>query len=164
MRAVLRVRGRVGRLFEQESTSGTIAFPNIASARKAGNETSAIGSLRTLIAVNEQFRTRFGRYAPDLDSLVASGYIDSVLGGAAKSGYLFNYTGGTYGWDCHADPEIVGTTGDRFFYVSVDGVIHSSETAPAHGSDPPVPPPGGSPGGSPSDPPPDPPPGGNKFD
>ena len=93
------------------ATITAIAFPNFSSARKAGNEVSAIASLRTLTTVNEQFRTRFGRYAPDLATLVAAGYIDTVLGGAAKSGYLFNYTGGTYGWDCHADPEIVGTTG-----------------------------------------------------
>ena len=114
-----------------------IAFPNFMNARKAGNETSAVGSLRALIAVNEEYRTRFGRYAPALATLEAAGYIDEVLGGAAKSGYLFNYSGGVYTWECNADPEVVGTTGDRFFYVGLDGVIRSHEGHVATSTDPP---------------------------
>ncbi len=62
------------------ATITAIAFPNFSSARKAGNEVSAIASLRTLTTVNEQFRTRFGRYAPDLDSLVADTLTASWVG------------------------------------------------------------------------------------
>ena len=36
-----------------------IAIPSLMNARKAGNEASAISSLRTLCTVNNQYRTRF---------------------------------------------------------------------------------------------------------
>ena len=65
-----------------------IAIPSLLNARKAGNEASAISSLRTLTTVNEQYRTRFGDYSDSMTSLSAEGYIDSVLGAASKSGYL----------------------------------------------------------------------------
>ena len=39
-----------------------IAIPSLLNARKAGNEASAISSLRTLSTVNEQYRTRFQEY------------------------------------------------------------------------------------------------------
>ena len=71
-----------------------IAIPSLLNARKAGNEVSAISSLRTLTTVSEQYRTRFGRFPPDFDPLVATGYIDTNLGGGVKSGYDFFYAGG----------------------------------------------------------------------
>ena len=81
-----------------------IAIPSLLNARKAGNEASAISSLRTLTTVNEQYRTRFQNYSDDLDGLNTAGYIDSVLGGGEKSGYAFNYTKTGSTWSCAADP------------------------------------------------------------
>src|SRR5262249_12229904 len=70
----------------------SIAIPSLLNARKSGNEASAISSLRTICTVNEQYRTRFGVYTPDLATLNAQKYIDSVLAAGQKSGYNFTYT------------------------------------------------------------------------
>jgi prepilin-type N-terminal cleavage/methylation domain-containing protein len=117
-----------------------IAIPSLMNARKAGNEASAISSLRTLTTVNEQYRTRFQEYADALGSLEAAGYIDSVLGGGTKSGYVFTYVGGTNTWDCDALPETVGDTGDRGFLVDQTGVIYFTDdgTRPDPATDSPI--------------------------
>jgi len=101
-----------------------IAIPSLLNARKAGNEASAISSMRTLTTVNEQYRTRFQTYSNSLANLTGAGYIDSVLGGGTKSGYRFNpYAGAQNTWSCVSVPTTVGTTGDRGFFVDQSGVI-----------------------------------------
>ena len=108
-----------------------IAIPSLLNARKAGNEASAISSLRTLTTVNEQYRTRFQTYANNLDALEDAGYIDSVLGGGRKSGYNFVYrkTGST--WTCIASPVSAGNDGDRNFFVDHSAVIRFNATRTA---------------------------------
>jgi prepilin-type N-terminal cleavage/methylation domain-containing protein len=108
-----------------------IAIPSLLNARKAGNEASAISSLRTLTTVNEQYRTRFQSYSDALASLLAENYIDNVLGSGTKSGYGFTYTGGANTWSCNADPTTAGTTGDRHFFVDQSGVIRFDAAAAA---------------------------------
>ena len=119
-----------------------IAIPSLLNARKAGNEASAISSLRTLTTVNEQYRTRFATstigYADTLANLQASGYIDSVLGSGTKSGYTFTYAGTRTTWACNANPQTAGTTGDRFFFVNESGVIRSNPSAAAGTGDSPI--------------------------
>ena len=124
-----------------------IAIPSLLNARKAGNEASAISSLRTLTTVNEQYRTRFANplavpaigYADVLSSLRASGYIDEVLGGGTKSGYQFAYAGTATQWTCSATPSAVGTTGDRAFFVNESGVIRwVTGAGPAVVTSPPI--------------------------
>ncbi len=100
-----------------------IAIPSLLNARKAGNEASAISSMRTLTTVNEQYRTRFGVYSANMGALQASGYIDSVLGNGTKSGFSFAYNSGANTWDVTSVPTVVGTTGDRSFFVNQSGVI-----------------------------------------
>jgi type IV pilus assembly protein PilE len=114
-----------------------IAIPSLLNARKAGNEASAISSLRTLTTVNEQYRTRFGFYSSNLANLSATNYIDSVLGSGAKSGYSFTYTGGSNSWDCNGDPQ-TANDGDRHFYVDQSGVIRFHSTATADSTDAPI--------------------------
>ena len=110
-----------------------IAIPSLLNARKAGNEASAISSLRTLTTVNEQYRTRFASttvgYSDSLANLQASGYIDQVLGAGAKSGYTFTYAGTRTTWTCTGTPTTPGTTGDRQFFVDESGVIRSDPAA-----------------------------------
>lgn len=115
-----------------------IAIPSLLNARKAGNEASAISSLRTLTTVNEQYRTRFGDYASQLNDLSTEGYIDSVLGSASKSGYTFTFTGGSNTWDCSAVPTDPGTTGDRGFFVDQSGVIRFDSSGTADSTSPPI--------------------------
>ncbi len=115
-----------------------IAIPSLLNARKAGNEASAISSLRTLTTVNEQYRTRFGSYASSLANLSASSYIDSVLGSGTKSGYTFGYGGATNTWESTSNPTTVGTTGDRSFYANQTGVIRGQAGAGASSASNPI--------------------------
>ena len=108
-----------------------IAIPSLLNARKAGNEASAISSLRTLTTVSEQYRTRFQTYPTGgLNDLQTAGYIDTVLGAGSKSGYTFNYACAIVApatvantWSCEAVPNVTGTTGDRGFFTDQSGVI-----------------------------------------
>jgi len=116
-----------------------IAIPSLLNARKAGNEASAISSMRTLTTVNEQYRTRFQSYADALATLNTEGYIDNVLASTQKSGYTFGYTAVDVNrWNCTADPTTPTTTGDRFFFVDQSGVIRFNATAQAGVGDQPI--------------------------
>jgi prepilin-type N-terminal cleavage/methylation domain-containing protein len=115
-----------------------IAIPSLLNARKAGNEASAISSMRTLTTVNEQYRTRFQSYAGSLANLSASGYIDSVLGSGTKSGYGFTYAGAANTWTTSTVPTTAGTTGDRGFFVDQSGVIRFSASGAATSASNPI--------------------------
>jgi prepilin-type N-terminal cleavage/methylation domain-containing protein len=68
-----------------------IAVPNLLASRRAANEGSAIGSMRSLNTAEAQYFSTTGAstsYA-DLTALKGDGLIDSVLAGGTKSGYGF---------------------------------------------------------------------------
>jgi prepilin-type N-terminal cleavage/methylation domain-containing protein len=115
-----------------------IAIPSLLNARKAGNEASAISSLRTLTTVNEQYRTRFQTFASALTDLSTTNYIDSVLGNGSKSGFGFTYSAGSTTWNCEAGPDVLGTDGDRSFFVDQTGIIRFSSTGTATVTDGPI--------------------------
>ena len=100
-----------------------IAIPSLLQARISGNEASAISSLRTITTVNEQYRTRFGRYPATLGELDGQDYIDTVLGAGAKSGYNFTLNGGGNVWTAFGVPQTVGSDGERGFFADESGVI-----------------------------------------
>ena len=116
-----------------------IAIPNLIEARKTGNETAAIGALRTISSTMAQFREgdREGDsaldYATSFAELSLVGLIDNVLGAGTKSGYLFALSGSTYAWQASATP-VSPNTGARNFYINTDGVVRFSSAAPANGS------------------------------
>lgn len=121
-----------------------IAIPNLIEARKSGNESAAIGSLRTVSTAQAMFREadRGGvvgglDYATDLTELGSSNLIDDVLAAGEKQGYcfiLFSKTSST--WHSHAAPRLPGETGDRYFYIDESGVIRSAVDAQALPSSP----------------------------
>jgi prepilin-type N-terminal cleavage/methylation domain-containing protein len=120
-----------------------IAIPNLLRARLASNETSAIGSLRTIASAQSTFQSSqgidqdsdgIGEYA-DL-VLLSNGtppYIDETLGGGQKSGYFFVIT--TTGnndtdeviWYAEAYPVSYQSSGNRSFYVDESGVVRASD-------------------------------------
>ena len=106
-----------------------IAIPSLLNARKAGNEASAISSLRTLTTVNEQYRTRFQNYSDDLDGLTTAGYI---------AGYTFDYSKNGSTWSCKADPVSEGNDGDRHFFVDQSGIIRFSAASEANATSSPI--------------------------
>ena len=134
-----------------------IAVPGLLSARRSGNEASAIGSLRAVHSSNTNFSSScgFGRYATTLTDLLiapAGGtpFISPDLGTAAtveKSGYNVTMAAGGDGVAgtvdaCNgvvaadlnssfygtAEPVTPGGTGTRYFWVGTGGTIFSALT------------------------------------
>ncbi len=116
-------------------TSGVVVVSQF-TWRGSSNEGACMASLRSLVAVNEQYRTRLQSYASTLRDLEAAGLIDTVLGDGTKSGYDFLYTGGEGKWLCQGNPSVPGTTGDRYFFADQRGVIRFSLTGPANTAHP----------------------------
>lgn len=115
-----------------------VAIPSLMASRKSSNEASAIASLRTVNAVNQQYKTRFGRFAGSLANLSASGMIDQTLGAGQKAGFNFTYFGTTTSWTTMAAPTTSGVTGNRSFFVDQTGVLRFAATGTATSASPPL--------------------------
>jgi type IV pilus assembly protein PilA len=135
-----------------------IAVPGLLSARRSGNEASAIGSLRAVHSSNVNFSSTcgFGKYAITLDELAdpplsgGAAYIspDLSTNGVEKSGYFVTLNVGnptTVGTQdaCNgtpaanlnsnffvtAEPSTPGGTGTRFFWIGTGGTIFADTAA-----------------------------------
>jgi type IV pilus assembly protein PilA len=125
-----------------------IAIPNLLRSKMAANESSAVGSLRTINTAEVTYATAYPNvgYSLALGDLggtatscaAAAGatqtnacLIDNVLATAvaaasAKSGYYFTYAAGAVAGTAYtvkAPPATPGTTGQRFFFTDQTGVI-----------------------------------------
>jgi type IV pilus assembly protein PilA len=88
-----------------------IAIPNLLRSKMAANESSAVGSIRTIVTADITYNTTYGnQFAPTLATLgpaaaganvscTAAGLLDPLLSGVnpasanpQKSGYTFDYT------------------------------------------------------------------------
>jgi prepilin-type N-terminal cleavage/methylation domain-containing protein len=118
-----------------------IAIPNLLRSRIAANEASTVGSLRTLNTAEITYNSTYpsvgftctlasmGPPSSGNPTSTAAGLIDSNLASGNKSGYTItagtcNTAGGVivdYEWK--ADPQSVGTTGQRYFCTDASGVI-----------------------------------------
>ncbi len=106
-----------------------IAVPSLLRSRIAANESSAIGSCRTLTAAQTAFHASEARYATSVGELYAPPtgafpYIDEKLGSGTKAGYDFAIanTDDTVDWNCTATP-VSANSGVRSFYVDESGII-----------------------------------------
>ncbi len=122
-----------------------IAIPNLLRARIAANESSAVGSTRTVNTAEVAYNSAFPTvgYAITLPSLAgnctstvptstSACLIDNVLGGSntpSKSGYSFTLTNGGStstpqgAYELEAQPITSNQTGVRYFCGSSDGVV-----------------------------------------
>jgi type IV pilus assembly protein PilA len=118
-----------------------IAIPNLLRSKMAANESSAVGSIRTINTAQVTYSSSWGvGYAPTLASLggVASPcvaaaanacLIDPVLSAGTKSGYTFlaagtlPVNGVNNGFEAEGSPAAIGTTGQRAFCSDQSGVI-----------------------------------------
>ena len=109
-----------------------IAIPNLIQARKHGNETAAIGALKTIATSQSIFREgdKDGNGSLDYASLAqlsSTQLVDGVLGSGTKQGYLFFATASTstseFLWFAMASPAVPTTTGDRYFETNHAAVI-----------------------------------------
>jgi type IV pilus assembly protein PilA len=134
-----------------------IAIPNLLRSKMAANESSDVGSLRTINTAEVTYATSYPSigYSPTLTSLggtatncatatyatnVNACLIDDVLatsGVNAKSGYLNTY-GGVVAiggvntqYTINGDPANRGTTGQRSFFTDQTGVIRYGLTSAA---------------------------------
>jgi type IV pilus assembly protein PilA len=115
----------------------SIALPNFLRARISANEAAAIQSLRTLVSAEDSFRNTagLGRFATlnELSTAIPP-CIDNALGAGKVSGYTVTMVGvpGPDTWAATAIPNVVGTTGNRGFFVDQSGVIRftADGTAP----------------------------------
>ena len=132
-----------------------IAIPGLLRARMAGNEASAIGSLRAINSAENAYAAAGtgSPYAAALATLRIAcpnsqvGFLSSDLTGAApvtKSGFTITLAAGTgaaaQGTDCNgtagtsnyyatATPITFGTSGNRSFATNTVGTIYYSNTA-----------------------------------
>jgi type IV pilus assembly protein PilA len=106
-----------------------IAIPNLLKSRMAANESSAVGSVRTLNTAQITYQnscpaTGFSASIGELSSgtTCAGGanIIDNVLGSGTKSGYTFASVGKT------GTPTTQNVTGVRYFYSNETGVIRGN--------------------------------------
>jgi type IV pilus assembly protein PilA len=125
-----------------------IAIPNLLRSKMAANESSAVGSLRSINTAEVTYATAYPAigYSATLGNLggtavVCAGaagatqvnacLLDNVLATAistatAKSGYYFLYAPGAVAgtaYSVKAPPSTPGTTGQRFFFTDHTGVI-----------------------------------------
>jgi len=116
-----------------------IAIPNLLRSRMAGNEASAVGSLRTVNTAAVAYFIQYGHYPPSLRSLGGivgdtateqhAMLIDQTLADGRKSGYTFTYhsfsgvgsSRGTY--TVRAEPLNPGDSGFRHFSTDQTGAI-----------------------------------------
>ena len=127
-----------------------IAIPSLRGARKSSNEAAAIGNLKAIAGVMEQFRTRFGGYPSTWAPIRSAGFLAGFNGpvkpvyeGAAnvagKQGYSFLLSSiGGIPWRVFAVANKLGETGDRNFYTDIRGVITYNTTGLATPSSQPI--------------------------
>jgi prepilin-type N-terminal cleavage/methylation domain-containing protein len=135
-----------------------IAVPGLLRARMSGNEASAIGSMRAVNSAQVNYNTnaaRNGGYATDLTILADAcpggsvGFISPDLDGAnpvIKSGYEVSLVAGAGSVaglnDCNglatnsafyamAEPQTVGSSGNRAFAVNAGGTVWQDVTGVA---------------------------------
>jgi len=124
-----------------------IAIPNLLRSKMAANESSAVGSVRTINTAEVTYASNY----PDTGYAVAIGnlgggagvciagfvatiatscLIDPILSSGNKSGYTFTAAGAVVGggpvnntFIATAVPQGIGTTGQRGFFSNESGVI-----------------------------------------
>jgi prepilin-type N-terminal cleavage/methylation domain-containing protein len=119
-----------------------IAIPNLLRSRMSANEASAAGGMRT-ISTSEvgyqaaAFTDADGDGQGDFGTLAQLGapaaasapFIDAVLAAGVKQGYTYTLAtvaGGAAvppSYTCTADPQTIGRTGVRRYFVDESGVI-----------------------------------------
>jgi type IV pilus assembly protein PilA len=124
-----------------------IAIPNLMRSRMAANESSAVGSVRTINTAEVTYAAAYpdtgfaGTLAnlggtsaactpPAVATVASACLIDSLLTLGNKSGYTFAAAGAILGagtvrnvYTVTAVPQGIGTTGQRGFYSDQSGVV-----------------------------------------
>ena len=130
-----------------------IAIPNLMRSRMAANESSAVGSIRTINTAEVTYNTTYPMTGFTLLAALggtscsgtsansaAACLIDNTLSGGTKSGYSF-VVGGLSGspnviYTSNAKPVVAGQTGTRQFCSDQSGVIFYGVGSCSSGTNP----------------------------
>jgi type IV pilus assembly protein PilA len=131
-----------------------IAIPNLMRSRIAANQASAIESCRMVNTAEVAYYTSYGvGYSSSLIQLAppaagasassaAAGYLDSVLGGGFKSGYLFVYApaaidpvGHYQQYTLNSNPSQPDISGTTYYFTDYTHVIRGRTGGPASAAD-----------------------------
>jgi len=125
-----------------------IAIPNLLRSKMAANESSAVGSMRTINTSSVAFSTTYGNYPTKLSDLgpstaptsTAADLIDSALVTGSKSGYTFTFSAASpyQSYSLQAGPTTPGVTGQRYFFTDQSGVIRYNLSQTAASTDSPI--------------------------
>ncbi|HEV2348376.1 MAG TPA: prepilin-type N-terminal cleavage/methylation domain-containing protein [Terriglobia bacterium] len=155
-----------------------IAIPDLLKSRQAANQASAVGSLRTINTSEVTYSSTYtdgfsgalaylGPPAAPPDNALGANLIDSILAGAIKSNYQFNYTPipaapgaqacavnpgpGTVtqgaipavgtnvsSYEISASPFACAVGNGNYYFSDQSGVIRQNNTAPAGPTDSPL--------------------------
>ena len=132
-----------------------IAIPNLLRARISANESSAVGSVRTINTAAVAYQAQFNHYPEGLASMgspvagvspeYGAGLIDNTLATGKKSGYVFSYhgidtrhTGTLDDYEVTACPEHPRSSGVKCFFSDSSGVIRYSSSGHADKDSPPL--------------------------
>ena len=116
-----------------------IAIPNLLRSRMQSNESSAIGNLRAISGSEVAYHAANSAYALDFDSMTTATppFLDGDWTGA-KNGYVFTIAGDVNCYTVTANPEVAGTTGNRYFFTDCSGVIRYSTAGEADATSTPI--------------------------
>jgi len=131
-----------------------IAIPSLIRSRMAGNEASAVQTLKQMATASVAYQvqcddlgfeaslTLLGSGSGDCTS--GANLLDNILGGSVapkKSGYVFTFTGDgqtpSVAYTIQADP-LSSFSGSRHFFVDQTGTVRENDTAQATASDSPL--------------------------
>lgn len=127
-----------------------IMIPCFVDSKTAADESSAVGSLRTLATAQKNFSEQHPEkgFAGSLTELGPSGAneVDAALASGIRSGYIFTLIPGARDSEGHitkyavtAVPQTFDKTGVRSFFVDESGVIrYTAQNRPVTSLDPPL--------------------------
>jgi len=113
-----------------------LALPHLIRSKMSANESSAIGSLKTLASAEAIYWNLNSGYTT-LQGLNDANLIDDKLGSGTKSGYLFTSAGviNESQYSFQADP-LNSNTGVRHFFIDETMTLRVSMDGPANSSSP----------------------------
>ena len=100
-------------------------------------EMAAVRDIQTIVSMQAQYMSQFGKYAASLAELGPAGngvrpgpwaadLIPASLASGQKDGYLFRIARTPGGYSINAEPIVFGKTGRRTFYTDQSIIIHQN--------------------------------------
>ena len=115
-----------------------IALPSLTPSTRAANEAAAIWYMESWGMAQETYFNRHGHYASSDTDLIKEGLVPEEIAPSAYAFRFDNPPGSTDRWWGSGNPADPNVTGDRYFFISSDGVLRYSLEGPAGLSSAPI--------------------------